>query len=423
MRRGQPRIAAVLHLHPADRVLTTRSAPAAAPPLRHSTGRPKLLFLVTEDWYFWSDRLPFARALRDAGYDIVVATRVRGHGERIRAEGFALCPLPWRRRGDGVLGALRALLAILRLYRAERPDIVNHVALKPVLFGGLARRLAFGSRSPRVVSVDWVMGLGLGFTARTLPARLLRPLLGIALRAAVGGTGGRVVVQNPDDGAVLASLGLDRRRIVLIRGSGVDISRFVPLPEPKAAPITVALVARMLRGKGVFDAVAAVRQLRAEGLAIELLLAGATDPDNRDSLGDDDMSALAAEPGVEWLGRVEDVCSVWARAAIAVLPSTYGEGLPRALLEAAACGRPIVATDTPGCREVVRDGKNGLLVPPYDVAALAEAIAALARDPARRQAMGQAGRALVECEFAEPVIAEQTLALYDAILRETRGGR
>jgi glycosyltransferase involved in cell wall biosynthesis len=135
------------------------------------------------------------------------------------------------------------------------------------------------------------------------------------------------------------------------------------------------------------------------------------------------MSALAAEPGVEWLGRVEDVRSVWARAAIAVLPSTYGEGLPRALLEAAACGRPIVATDTPGCREVVRDGENGLLVPPYDVAALAEAIAALARDPARRQAMGQAGRALVECEFAEPVIAEQTLALYDAILRETRGGR
>ena len=166
-----------------------------------------------------------------------------------------------------------------------------------------------------------------------------------------------------------------------------------------------------------------MRRLRAEGLAIELLLAGASDPDNRDSLSDREISAVAAEPGVEWLGRVEDVRDVWARAAIAVLPSTYGEGLPRALLEAAACGRPIVATDTPGCREVVRDGENGLLVPPRDVAALAEAIAALARDPVRRQAMGQAGRALVEREFAEPVITEQTLALYDAVLRETWGGR
>ena len=423
MRRGQPRIAIVLQLQPADQVLPTRAGATAVPPLWPAGRRPKLLFLVTEDWYFWSDRLPFARVLRDAGYQIVVATRVQAHGERIRAEGFALYPLAWRRRGDGVVGAWRALLAIVRLYRAERPDVVNHLALKPILFGGLARRLAFGWCGRRVVTVDWVMGLGLGFTARTLPARLLRPLLGIALRAATGGTQGRVVVQNRDDAAALASLGIDRRRIVLIRGSGVDTDRFVPLPEPKAAPIAVALVARMLSGKGVFDAVAAVRRVRAEGLRIELLLAGATDPDNRDSLSDKEMSALATEPGVEWLGRVEDVRSVWARAAIAVLPSTYGEGLPRALLEAAACGRPIVTTDTPGCREVVRDGENGLLVSPHDVAALGEAIAALARDPARRQAMGQAGRALVEREFAEPVIARQILALYDLVLREARGGR
>jgi glycosyltransferase involved in cell wall biosynthesis len=404
-------------------LLLSRPTPSLDTLPRPAPPPPKLLFLVTEDWYFWSDRLPFARALREAGYDIVVATRVQAHGDRIRAEGFTLRPLAWRRRGDGALGAVRALLAIVRLYRAELPDIVNHLALKPILFGGLARRLAFARRGRRVVSLDWVMGLGLGFTARTPSARMLRPLLGVALRLATGGTEGRVVVQNPDDGAVLAALGIDRRRIVLIRGSGVDAKRFVPLPEPKAATITAALVARMLRGKGVLDSVAAVRRLRAEGLAVELLLAGATDPDNRDSLSDEEMSALAAEPGVEWLGRVEDVRSVWARAAIAVLPSTYGEGLPRALLEAAACGRPIVATDTPGCREVVRDGENGLLVPPHDVSALAEAIATLARDRARCRAMGQAGRALVEREFAEPVIAKQTLALYDAILRDARGNK
>jgi glycosyltransferase involved in cell wall biosynthesis len=254
-------------------------------------------------------------------------------------------------------------------------------------------------------------------------AQLLRPLLGMALRIATAGGRGRIVVQNPDDGAVLARLGIDPRRIVLIRGSGVDAARFAPLPEPSAATVTVALVARMLRGKGVLDAVGAIRRLRADGLAIELVLAGTPDPDSRDSLTEPELSAIAAEPGIEWLGRVGDVRTVWARAAIAVLPSTYGEGLPRALLEAAACGRPIITTDTPGCREVVRHGENGLLVPPHDVAALAEAIAALAADPARRQAMGRTGRALVERDFAEPVIVAQTLALYDELLRETTGGR
>ncbi len=399
-------------------MLLTPTVPVATASPRHLEPRPKLLFLATEDWYFWSDRLPFARALRDAGCRIVVATRVEAHGERIRAEGFALYPLAWRRRGDGVLGAARALMAIIRLYRAERPDIVNHLALKPMLFGGLARRLAFAPRGAKPLSIDWVMGLGSGFTGRSLAARLLRPLLGLALRLATGGAGGRVVVQNPDDGAALAALGIDRRRIVLIRGSGVDTGRYVPLPEPQGGTVTVAFVARMLRGKGVLDAVAAIRRLRAEGLAVDLVLAGAPDPDSRDSLSEETLTQLAKEPGVEWLGRVADVREIWARAAIAVLPSTYGEGLPRALLEAAACGRPIIATDLPGCREVVRDGVNGLLVPPHDVPRLAEAIAALAADSTRRRAMGQAGRALAEREFAEPIIAAETLALYRAALSE-----
>jgi glycosyltransferase involved in cell wall biosynthesis len=404
-------------------VLLTPSVGIAAASPQPLEARPKLLFLVTEDWYFWSDRLPFARALRDAGCQIVVATRVEAHGDRIQAEGFTLRPLAWRRRGDGVLGALRALVAIIRLYRAERPDIVNHLALKPMLFGGLARRLCLTHRGARANSIDWVMGLGSGFTGCSLAARALRPLLGLAVRLATGGAGGRVVVQNPDDGAALAALGIDRRRIVLIRGSGVDTERYVPLPEPQEGNVTIGLVARMLRGKGVLDAVAAIRRLRAAGLAVDLVLAGAPDPDSRDSLSEETLAQLAAEPGIEWLGRVADVREIWAHAAIAVLPSTYGEGLPRALLEAAACGRPIITTDLPGCREVVRDGVNGLLVPPNDVPRLAEAIAALAADPERRRVMGWAGRGMVEREFAEPVIAEQTLALYRAVLSDRAGRR
>ena len=375
--------------------------------------RPKLLFLVTEDWYFCSHRLPVARAARDAGFAVVVATRVREHGEAIRREGFSLRPLAWRRRGDGVLGALRAIADIARLYRAERPDIVHYVALKPVLLGGLALRLGFPFGSGRPEPLAAVMGLGSRF-GRGWTARLL----GWAVRIAAGG--GRVIVQNPDDGNALAGFGIGRERIALILGSGVDTAHFRPLPEPTDPGFTIALVARMLRSKGVLDAVAAVRRLRKDGLPVELLLAGPADPDNPDSLGEGELAALAAEPGVRWLGPVADVRGVWARAHVAVFPSTYGEGVPKALLEATACGRPIVAADMPGSREIVRHGETGLLVSPGDAGALAEALARLMRDPAARRSMGAAGRALVERDFAESVVAEQTLALYRVILSDRK---
>ncbi|HVB15258.1 MAG TPA: glycosyltransferase family 4 protein [Stellaceae bacterium] len=399
-------------------MLLTPTRPIAVAPLPTPAARPKLLFLATEDWYFWSDRLPFARALRDAGCDIVVAAREQGHGARIRGEGFALLPLAWRRRGDGILDAARALRAIVRIYRRERPSIVNHIALKPILFGGIARRAAFAGHRQgcRPVAVNWVMGLGIGFAGATPAARLRRRLLGWALRLTASGPKDRIVVQNPDDGALLARLGIEPARIVLIRGSGVDSAHFTPLPQPAGPTVTVALVGRLLRSKGVVEAVEAVRRLRAEGRPVELVLAGAPDPDSRDSLDEGVLAGLAGEPGIEWLGRVEDVRTVWRRAAIAVLPSTYGEGLPRALLEAAACARPIIASDVPGCREVVCPGVTGLLVPPGDVAALAASIAALADDPARRQAMGLAARALVERELSLSLVACQTMTFYLELL-------
>ena len=374
---------------------------------------PKLLFLVTEDWYFCSHRLPVARAARDAGFEVVVAARVRAHGGRIRAEGFALRRLAWKRRGDGLCGHFRALREIVRLYRSEKPDLLYHVALKPVLFGGLAARLAFPPRAaPGLLSA--VMGLGTGFGSAAAGWR--RAILGRALRCAAAG--GTVIVQNPEDRAALARLGLAPARIALIRGSGVDVRYFISLPEPDGPGITVALVGRMLRSKGVLDAVAAVRRLRAEGQPVGLLLAGDPDPDSSDSLSEAELMELAREPGVEWLGHVADVRAVWARAAVAVLPSSYGEGVPKSLLEAAACGRPIVASDMPGCREVVVPGETGLLTPAHDVAALAAAIARLAGDAALRRQMGEAGRARIVAEFAEEIVAAQTLALCRAVIAE-----
>jgi glycosyltransferase involved in cell wall biosynthesis len=401
---------------------TAAAKPSASFIVGRQTARPKLLFLVTEDWYFWSHRLPVARAAREAGFDVGVAARMREHGERIREEGFRFHPLSWRRRGDGPAGAARAVGEITALYRRERPDIVHHVALKPVLFGGIAARLA-ALRGVRPTLVAAVTGLGSGLAPALRAGRLGRSGLGWAVRHATAD--GPVIVQNPEDGDVLAGFGIDPSRLVLIRGSGVDTAHFAPLPEPPDPPgatLTVALVGRMLRSKGVLAAAAAVQQQRAQGAAVELLLAGPTDPDNRDSLDRRALDALSAAPGIKWLGRVEDVRSVWRRAAVAVYPSTYGEGVPKALLEAAACARPIVATDVPGCREIVRHGETGLLVPPGDIERLAAALAALAADPQRRRAMGRAGRALVEREFGEAVVARQTVALYQTALQQRAAG-
>ena len=327
-------------------------------------------------------------------------------------------PLGWRRRGDGLVGAGRAISEIAGLYRAEQPDLVHHIALKSVLFGGIALRRAFSAREGAPVAINSIMGLGSRFSAASFAARLRRPSLGIALRLAAGRERGWVIVQNPEDRDALIALGIAPQRIWMIRGSGVDCNHFRPLPDPEATTVTVALVSRMLRDKGVLDAVAAIQLLRARGLPVELLLAGPTDPDNRGSLTAESLVSLTTDPGISWLGPVADIRAVWRRAAIAVLPSTYGEGVPKALLEAAACARPIVASDVPGCREVVRPGETGLLVPPRDVNKLADAIAALAGDPARRTAMGRAGRALVEREFDENIVARETLGVYEAALRK-----
>ncbi len=407
-----------------DCALTSRDTigVAMAEPFSPSSGRrrPKLLFLVTEDWYFCSHRLPVARAARDAGFEVVVATRVQDHGARILAEGLTLRPLAWRRRGDGIAGSVRAIAAIARLYRSERPDILHHVALKPVLFGSLARAFAFGYGCDAPAVIDAVMGLGSAFSATSIAARLRRLALGLVLRFAVGRRPSQVIVQNPEDGAALSALGVERSRISLIGGSGVDVQHFAPLPMPKGNPVIIALVSRMLRDKGVLDAVAAIRRLRQRNLPIELVLAGPPDPDNSGSLSEAELLSLAAEPGVTWLGAVKDVREIWQRAAIAVLPSTYGEGVPKALLEAAACARPIIASDVPGCREVVRTENNasGILVPPRDLVALTEAIAALAADPGRCEELGNNGRILVETRFAEGIVARETLSLYHIALAE-----
>ncbi|OIR06778.1 N,N'-diacetylbacillosaminyl-diphospho-undecaprenol alpha-1,3-N-acetylgalactosaminyltransferase [mine drainage metagenome] len=368
---------------------------------------PKLLFLVTEDWYFCSHRLPVARAAKAAGYEVVVATRVSAHADAITAEGFKLIAIGLRRSSRNPWRELGAILEIAGIYRRERPDLVHHVALKPALYGAIAARLA---RVPAVVNA--LAGLGFVFASASRKARLLRPWVVGALRLSIDAKGSALIVQNPDDRKMLVEAGVVRAaRVRLIRGSGVDIRRFALSPEPAGTPL-VMLPSRLLWDKGVGEFVAAAKLLRERGVAARFALVGDSDPETAAAIPVGQLQAWQSGGAVEWWGRREDMPAVLASSHVVCLPSYRGEGLPKVLLEAAACGRPLVATDVPGCREIVIDGGNGLLVPPRDAPALAEAIGRLLADPGLRAAMGRRGRELVETEFSEERVVAQTLALY-----------
>jgi glycosyltransferase involved in cell wall biosynthesis len=372
--------------------------------------KPRIVYLVTEDWVFVSHRLPIARAARDAGFDVVVATRVAAHGAAIESEGFTLVPLPWTRRSHNPFRELAALIHLALLYRRLKPTIVHHVAVKPALIGSLAAWIA---RVPNVINA--ITGLGYVFSSPSPRARLLRPIVRQWFRALLRHGGSKIIVQNPDDGAVLVrECAIEPERITLIRGSGVDLNRFHATPESPAPPVRATLASRMIWDKGIGDLVAAARLLKARGAPVTVVLAGKPDPDNPASIPESQLRGWHDEGVVEWRGFVADMPALWAASHIAVLPSFYGEGVPKCLIEAAAAARPIVAADGPGLREIVRDGENGVLVPPRDPAALADAIARLAADASARARMGAAGRRLAESGFGDRQVAAETLALYRA---------
>jgi glycosyltransferase involved in cell wall biosynthesis len=391
----------------------TPVAPAVRSRLRAGQGAPRLLYLVTEDWYFWSHRLPMARAARDAGFRVGVATRCAAHGRRIRDEGFEVYALPWARRSIAPWSAVYDVAAIAALYARVRPSIVHHVALKPVVYGSLA---AACTGAPRVVNA--LTGLGYAFGSRDRGAAMLGRVARPTLRRLLRRPGSVVVVQNHDDVQRLDDERLaDRDAIRLVPGSGVDLERFAALPEPDGAP-TIGFVGRMLEDKGVRTLLAAHALLRERGRAIDLVLAGAPDPENPTSISTAELEAAARTPGVHWMHHVDDVRDVWRRAHVAVLPSRH-EGLPLALLEAAACGRPIVASDVSGCRAIAKPGINALVVPPDDVPALAAAIDRVFAEPGLRHALAARSRpAVVEAGMDTRAIGAAIVAIYRELLDE-----
>ena len=371
--------------------------------------KPVLLYLVTEDWYFCSHRLPIARAARDAGWDVVVATRVGKHAQSILQEGFRLIPIRLRRRSLAPWREVVAITELVRIYRRERPDLVHHVGMKPVLYGALAATIA---GVPAVINA--LAGMGYVFTSSQLKARLLRPLIRAAFRCLLDRPRSRLILQNPDDVASMAGGTVAAERVALIRGSGVDTATFLPRPEPDGTPVAV-MVSRMLWDKGVGELVEAARLLKRRGVPLRVVLVGPPDPENPASIPERRLHGWDASGDVAWWGEREDIAEIWANSHIAVLPSYYGEGVPKALLEAAAYSRPMVATNISGCREIVQDGVTGLLVPPRDAERLADALERLARDPQLRRHMGAAARELVERELSEKAVVEETMALYRSL--------
>jgi glycosyltransferase involved in cell wall biosynthesis len=367
----------------------------------------RLLYVVNEDWAFLLNRLPMARAAQKAGFEVHVATRVNDGARAIEAEGFTLHPIPLRRGGTSPLSAIPAILALRQISARIKPDIAHHSGLQCCVYGSIA---SFGRKFPYVSALT---GMGYVFTSATWRSRLLQTILKWLLPSLLDRPGDVVLVQNPDDRAALADFGISAARIVLIPGSGVDTDALLPLPEPDG-PITYGFAGRLLTDKGIRALVAAHDIVRAEGLQTHLLIAGNPDPANPASVSVQEVNEWARRPGITWLGHIKDISSLWRKCHFAVLPS-HREGLPGSLMEAAACGRAMIATDAPGCREIVIDDQTGLLVPIEDPQALARTIMKLATSPELRTRYGNAARELVVSKLSSRIIGEQIVQLYSDV--------
>lgn len=371
--------------------------------------KKRLLFVVNDAAFFISHRLPIALSAQRNGYEVRIASMPGPAVAEINKHGFSHYELPLTRSGKNPISELWVMFSIYRLFRRWRPDLVHLVTIKPVIYGNIAARLAGVHGVVAAVS-----GLGFVFMAAGLKASLVRTGVKWLYRFAFGKKNLRVIFQNPDDRDVLLGMAaLDPRKVEMIRGAGVDLTHYSALPEPAGRPV-VSLAARLLVDKGVGEFIEAARLLKQRGVDVRFCLIGDTDPGNPSSLTSNDLDALHEEGLVELLGFRKDVAQLFANSHIVVLPS-YREGLPKALVEAAACGRAVVTTDVPGCRDAIEPDVTGLLVPVRDPSALADAIQRLIDDPKLRQQMGRAGRELAEREFAIEKVVRQHLDIYQEL--------
>ena len=373
--------------------------------------RRKLLFVVNVDWFFVSHRFPIALEALKQGYEVHVATGVTGCSEKLQAAGFCVHRLSIDRRGAGLFSNGRSFIQLLRLFKRLKPDVVHLVTIKPVLLGGLAARFAGVSCVVAAIS-----GLGFVFISHGIKASMRRWFVGWLYRMALGHQNLKVVFQNEDDRGSLARLSqLAKEATELIRGSGVDLACYSPAPLPEGTPVVI-LAARLLADKGVREFVEAARVLKRGGYVARFVLVGDPDPGNPATVSESELKQWVTEEVVEWWGHRDDIPRVFACSHMVVLPS-YREGLPKVLIEAAACGRAVLTTDVPGCRDAIEPDVTGLLVPVRDAETLASAIKRLLSNPALCEEMGRAGRKLAERSFDVRQVVAQHMRIYKQLLQ------
>lgn len=372
--------------------------------------RWRIAYLVTEDWYFCSHRLSLGVSAKQQGYDVDVVTRFNRHRDQVVSAGLRDVDSPLRRTSKSLLGELLSIWRLYRLYCEGQYKIVHQVGMKPVVYGSLCALAC-----PRIRVVNALGGLGFVFTSNDLRARIIRPFLGLALRWLINGSKGKLILQNPEDiEYCVQRLHINPGKIVMIRGAGVNMETYHPEDIDTALPM-VMLASRMLWSKGVGDFVEAATQLIRSKVQARFVLVGGLDEDNPQCISEIHLRAWQ-EAGIEWWGNRADMASVLASANIVVLPTTYGEGVPKVLIEAASCAKPIVATNVAGCKEIVQDGENGILIKPGDISGLAGAILMLLNDPIKAKKMGTRGRDLVRREFAEAYVIGSTLRVYENLM-------
>lgn len=344
----------------------------------------KILFFVNVDWFFLSHRLPIALAAIEQGYEVHIATSITDKQEELTSHGLVVHPLPIGRSKTNLIGEVRTFISIIKVLRKVKPDVLHTVTIKPVLYGGFAARLT-GIKN----CVAAISGLGFIFTTRGWKARFRRLFVTSAYRLALKHKNLKVIFQNPNDrDTLIKAANLRSNQIVMIPGSGVDLSRYIATPPIAGVPVVI-MAARLLRDKGVYEYIEAAKLLKQKGVSVKFQLAGKPDPDNPLSITEEEFSSWKSDGMVEMLGHRSDMPNLLSNAHIFVLPSFYGEGLSKALIEAAASGRPVVTTDIPGCRDAIIPDVTGLLIPPKDAQALAEAIEKLVLDAGLRQKWGR----------------------------------
>jgi len=369
----------------------------------------KVIFFANTDWYLFNFRLGLAQYLRGKGVDVVFMSPPGEYGPRIEAAGFRWLELKMDRRSLNIVSELKLLKQIVGIYRTEKPDVVHNFTIKCVVYGSLAAQWA-GVQG----RINAVAGLGHVFTSGSLRARLLKPLVKLLLRLALRGSHSQLILQNPDDLALFTRLDMIRAgQIHLIKGSGVDTRRFAPIGRERGKRFHIMMACRLLWEKGIGEYVESARLLRDRADELQFSLAGAPDPGNPSAAGERDIAQWTEEGLVTVLGHVERMDAMMRTVDLVVLPSYYGEGVPRGLIEAAAMGLPIITTDAPGCREIVDDGVNGFLVPAKDEKALASKIEFLLDNPETCQRFGAAGRQKVLKGFDEQIVFARTWAVYD----------